>query len=98
MGIADAKSPECALVHWGAGTDVGGIGLDQLDPASTAAVTAAFPRDGFVTGMAELVEAAARRAPAAYAMTWLADTANRCCGGGLPGSEEMLGQDPFVAA
>ena len=95
LGIADVRSPECALVHWGTGVDVAGLFLDRLDPAAVHEVIAAFPRDGFVDGISELTEAAARRAPAAYAMTWLAATANRCCGGGLPSSEDMLGQDPF---
>ncbi len=98
LGIADVRSPECALIHWGTGIDVAGLFLDRLDPAAVNEVIAAFPRDGFVEGIGALTEAAARRAPRAYAMTWLAATANRCCGGGLPSSEEMLEQDPFAGA
>ncbi|WP_175530038.1 HD domain-containing protein [Actinopolyspora lacussalsi] len=95
MGIADHKSPECALVHWGAGTDIDGSGLDRLDPARVDEVLTAFPRDGFADRMTDTVEAAARRAPTAYALTWLAETADRYHDTALPTSEDMLGRDPF---
>ncbi|WP_181188440.1 HD domain-containing protein [Actinopolyspora mortivallis] len=97
MGIAERKSPECALVHWGAGTDIHGGGLDRLDPVLVDEVLAAFPRDGFVGSMAEAVETAAGRAPTTYALTWLAATAERCHGAALPTSEDMLGRDPFIS-
>ena len=56
----------------------------------------AFPRDGFADGMADLLEAAARRSPAAYALTWLAETVNRCCGASLPAFDAFLRRDPFT--
>ena len=96
-GIAEHRSPECALVHWGAGVDVLGLGADRLDRATLDAVHAAFPRDGFAEGMADLLEAAARRAPVAYAMTWMADTASRCSGAPLPSFDSVLRRDPFGA-
>ena len=95
-GIAEHRSPECALVHWGAGIDVLGAGADRLPPAVIAEVHRAFPRDGFADGMAELLEAAVRRSPAAYALTWLAQTANRCCGTSLPAFDTFLRRDPFA--
>lgn len=97
IGIADLRSPESALVHWGAGLDVSGFGAEQFDSDVIHSVNNAIPRDGFAANFGELIEATARRIPAAYAMTWLAHTADRCCGGGLPTSEDMLGHDPFPA-
>ena len=95
-GIAEHRSPECALVHWGAGIDVLGLGADQLTPAVIAEVHRAFPRDGFADGMADLLEAAARRSPAAYALTWLAETASRCCGTSMPTFDSFLRRDPYA--
>jgi hypothetical protein len=43
-------------------------------------------------------EAATRRSPAAYALTWLADTTNRCCGTSLPTFDSLLRRDPFAMA
>jgi hypothetical protein len=97
-GIAEHRSPECALVHWGAGIDVLGLGTDQLPAASIAEIHDAFPRDGFADGIADLIEAATRRSPAVYALTWLADTTNRCCGTSLPTFESLLRRDPFAMA
>jgi hypothetical protein len=96
-GIADTRSPECALVHWGAGTDVVGLGIENFPPAVVGAVLAAFPRDGFTDGFADLIEASALRSPDAYAMTFLTNTVNRLCGAGLPNFDEQLRLDPFVA-
>lgn len=95
VGIADVRSPECALVHRGAATDVAGVGLDRLDPATVREVTRAFPRDGFAGGFAGLIDAAAGRAPDAYALTWLAERAERHCGRRLPTATDALGRDPF---
>ena len=69
---------------------------DQLPPAVIAEVHRAFPRDGFADGMADLLEAAVGRSPAAYALTWLAETANRCCGASLPTFDSFLRRDPFA--
>jgi len=97
-GIADARSAECALVHWGAAIDVVGLGIENLPPAVVRAVLAAFPRDGFTNGFADLLEAVALRSPDAYAMTFLTDTVNRVCGAGLPNFDERLRIDPFATA
>ena len=94
-GIAEARSPECALVHWGAGTDVIGLGMDNYPPAALDAVHNAFPREGFAEGMADLLETAALRAPSAYAMTFMSSTVNRLCDAGLPNLEDQLRRDPF---
>lgn len=60
------------------------------------AVHAAFPRDGFAAGIADLLEAAVQRSPEAYALTFLTDTAKRLCGAGLPNFDEQLRHDPFA--
>ena len=97
-GIAGVRSPLCGLVHWGAGLDVLGFGADQFDPALIDAVHTAFPRDGFSDGLAVVLEAAARRAPAAYAMTWMAPLVNQCCGVELPNlTSTWPPRDPFAA-
>ena len=95
-GIADTRSPECALVHWGAGTDVVGLGMDNFPPAVLDTVHAAFPRNGFAEGMADLLEEAGKRSPHAYAMTFMTNTVNRLCGVGLPNLDEQLRKDPFA--
>ncbi|MGA2008991.1 MAG: HD domain-containing protein [Solirubrobacteraceae bacterium] len=95
-GIADARSPECALVHWGAGVDVIGLGAENLPPQAVAAVHAAFPREGFADGIADLLEDAVRRSPEAYATSFLSNTATRLCGAVVPTVDEQLRQDPFA--
>jgi len=45
--ITDHLEPEIALVTAGVETDVLGFGLDELDAADIAAITAAHPRPGF---------------------------------------------------
>jgi hypothetical protein len=95
LGIADARSPECALVFWGAAVDVAGWG-PELPAGSGEAVNGAYPRDGFADSFADLVEASARREPTVYAQTWLAATAERCCGQPLPTSEDVLRTDPHA--
>jgi hypothetical protein len=95
-GIADLRSPECAVVHWGAGLDVAGFGAQNFEAAAVQAVHDVYPRDGFAAGMAALVAGVASRNPAAYALTWLSATAQRCGGAPLPNSDNMLGRDPFA--
>jgi hypothetical protein len=95
-GIADLRTPECAVVHWGAGVDVAGFGAEKFDAAAIQAIHDAYPRDGLAAGMAGLVEGVAGRNPAAYALTWLSATAQRCSGAPLPHSDNMLGRDPFA--
>lgn len=95
LGIGDARSPECALVYWGAAVDVAGWG-PELPAGSAEAVNGAYPRDGFADAFADLIEASARREPMAYAQTWLAATAERCCGDKLPTSEDVLRHDPHA--
>jgi hypothetical protein len=96
-GIADTRSAECALVHWGAATDVVGLGVDTMPAEVIDAVHAALPRDGFAEGMADLLETAGKRSPEAYAMTFMTNTVNRLCGAGLPNFDEQLRRDPFAA-
>lgn len=97
-GIAEARSPECCVVHWGAGIDVAGFGMENLPREVIDAVHAAVPRDGFANGMADLLEAAGRRSPESYALTFLHNTVNRCCGGVLPSFDDVLRRDPFAEA
>jgi hypothetical protein len=95
-GIADARSPECALVHWGAGVDVVGAGAENLPPQAVAAVHAAFPREGFTDAFADLLEDAVRRSPEGYVTSFLGGTARRLCGAVVPNVDEQLRQDPFA--
>jgi hypothetical protein len=85
-------------VHWGAATDVVGLGIENLPSAVVRAVLAAFPRDGFTGGFADLLEEAALKSPAAYAMTFLTNTVNRLCDAGLPDFDEQLRIDPFATS
>ena len=70
--------------------------MDNFPPAVLDAVHAAFPREGFAEGMADLLEEARKRSPRAYAMTFMTDTVNRLCGAGLPNLEDQLRRDPFA--
>lgn len=94
LGIADERSPECALVYWGAGVDI--VGSADLPAAAAEAINTTYPRDGFADGFADLIEAAARREPEVYTQTWMAATAERCCGAPLRTSEHVLRTDPHL--
>lgn len=48
-GIADTKQPEIAMVHYGAGMDLFGMGMDELPRTSVEEILEAHPRDGFKT-------------------------------------------------
>ena len=47
VGIAHAKDPEIALVHFGAGVDVIGIRFDEIPEHAMAEVLELYPRLGF---------------------------------------------------
>ncbi|MFC6094205.1 HD domain-containing protein [Saccharothrix lopnurensis] len=64
--IAARKRPEIAAVAAGAGVDVGGRGLEDLDPADVAEVLAAYPRTGFKRDAVDTVLDHCRRKPTAY--------------------------------
>ena len=98
QGVADQRSPESALVHWGAGVDVAGQGLEALSVDAVEAAITAYPREGFHDGFAALIDETARDGPHLYALTWLASTAARHQPG-LPSSEDLVGparRDPFA--
>lgn len=98
LGIAEAKSPEAAVVHWGAGADVFGAGHELLPRDALRAVLDLHPRSGFEANFRETIGQAISTCPGAYAFTWLADTARDRYGIPLPTSEQAFSATPFPPA
>lgn len=62
-GIPARMGPEIASTNLGVLTDAVGLGLDELDPAAVAEVTAAHPRGEFKTGFLEAFHQGLRHRP-----------------------------------
>ena len=75
LSIAIRKRPEIALLSLGAGMDVVGLGLEDMDSAMVEKVLATFPRLGLKAAFTELLVAHIRRKPQVAPLTWLADVA-----------------------
>ena len=95
-GIAEAKSPEAAVVGWGAGTDVFGDRRGRLPEGVLRAVLDRHPRAGFEDRFRAALDEAIRRCPTAYGSTWLTDTVRERHGIALPGSEAAFATTPFA--
>lgn len=74
-GIAPRMAAEVALVHFGAGLEFLGFGLDQVPPEIVANILAIFPRLNFKSAFRDLLIAHCRRNPAAQILTWTDDVA-----------------------
>jgi len=74
-GIAPRMAGEVALVHFGAGLEFLGFGLDQVPPEIVAKILATFPRLHFKSAFRDLLIAHCRRNPAAQILTWTDDVA-----------------------
>ncbi|MEQ9495647.1 MAG: HD domain-containing protein [Deltaproteobacteria bacterium] len=60
---AEAREPEIALVHLGAGVDVIGYHLEDLDRSTVSAILDAWPRDGFKDEIVGLLGREAKKTP-----------------------------------
>jgi hypothetical protein len=66
VGVADKREPEVRLVHYGAGADVIGLLLHDINPTTLEEILQTHPRDGFGEGMAQLIEDQINRKPDSY--------------------------------
>lgn len=66
VGVAHKLDPEIALVHFGAGADVIGLWVHDMNPRTLQEILEVSPRDGFGDGMARLIEGQIQRKPDSY--------------------------------
>jgi hypothetical protein len=98
-GIAPRMAAEIALVHFGAGLELLGFGLDQIPPEVVAEILKIYPRLNFKTAFSDLLIAHCRRNPAAQILTWTDDVA-RVAGCTLherpiPTASRLMSEAPF---
>ena len=77
IGIAERNPPEIALVHLGASMDVGGLGIEDLDPETVERVIEMYPRVGCGQALLDLIISQVKRKPKPAAFTWMAEV-GRC--------------------
>ena len=63
LGVSQRKQPEIALLHVGAGIDVGAIPRSLVTPESMEIILAEFPRLGFKQAFLEAMGTVIRRKP-----------------------------------
>jgi hypothetical protein len=56
VGIASAREPEIAMVHYGAGVDLFGVRLDEIPPLDLQRLLEEWPRCGFKTDFPTCLE------------------------------------------
>ncbi len=95
-GIASRKQPEIALVHLGAGADLFGLGLEDIDPETIEKVVDDYARLGINASAMESLISQITQKPQAAVLTWMADI-GRCHvhGFACPTFEELIRNSPF---
>ena len=95
-GIASRKQPEIALVHLGAGADLFGMGLEDIEPETIEKVVDDYARLGINTLAIKSLISQIKQKPQATALTWMADF-GRCHVHGFtcPTIEELIRNSPF---
>lgn len=99
VGIANRKRPEIALVHFGAGMDVIGLGLDDLPAEIVEQTIAALPRLDFKKVLSEALLGLIARHPQSIRLTWLEDSARHHVHGygcGCPTFIDAVRASPFT--
>lgn len=66
IGRAHKMAPEVALVHYGAGADVAGFWLHDLNPRTLSEILNEYPRLNFKEGMSKLLKDQMARKPNSY--------------------------------
>ena len=98
-GIADRMADEIALVHFGAGLDFLGFGLEHMPAEVIAAVIEIYPRMNFKSQFRELLVEHCQRNPGAQVLTWTADVARTAgCtlnGQPIPTASQIMAAAPF---
>lgn len=69
VGIAHKREPEIALLHYGAGADVLGLWLHDINKKTLQEILTEYPRLDFKEGMSKLVSAQIERKPHSYMKT-----------------------------
>jgi len=77
VGIADRKRPEIALVHFGAGIDVAGLRLEEVEVPDINEVLQAYPRLDFAKVFLESIARVLREKPHTAALNFAADVGKR---------------------
>jgi hypothetical protein len=75
------KEPEARAVEWGISADVLGLGLEQFDPSTVAAILAAFPRLNLKRELLALLSEEARAKPGCHLFHPMTMVAHHCLGG-----------------
>lgn len=98
IGIATKKEPEVALVHLGAGMDVFGLGIEDLDSKTVEKVFAEYPRLDLTTVITEsIITNLKQKNPQTVAFTWMAEIGRTNIPGfACPSFNEMLANSPFA--
>ena len=74
IGIASRKQPEIALVHLGAGVDVIGLALEELESSTVEKILETYPRLNFKQAFLDLLLSDIKqKSPQAIAITWMAE-------------------------
>jgi hypothetical protein len=99
-GIASRMSAEIALVHFGAGLDFLGLGIERLPRHVLELILDNYPRLNFKTAFRDLLVAHCRANPAAQVLTWTDDIArsNGCTlhGEPIPTATQIMEAAPFT--
>lgn len=96
VGIANRKRPEIALVYFGAGVDVLGVGLDAFPPLLVEQILDALPRHDFKKVFFDALVNTIAAAPEAATLTWLCEIgAEHVPGCPCPSFQGLLWNAPF---
>jgi hypothetical protein len=69
VGVAHKREPVIALLHFGAGADVAGLWLYDINPGTLEETLTEYPRLDFNTGMSRLIEEQVTKKPNSYMRT-----------------------------
>jgi hypothetical protein len=98
-GIASRMAAEIALVHFGAGLELLGFGLDEIPREVTAEILASYPRLNFKAAFLDLLTVHCKRNPAAQILTWTDEIARvagcRLHDRPLPTASQLMSTAPF---
>jgi len=94
--VAAVKTPEIALVHFGAHVDVMGLNIEEISPALIDDTLQLYPRLGFKKAFTEALAEVARKKPFTAIGTGLGDVARRLVPGfEVPNVCDLLLNAPF---
>jgi hypothetical protein len=98
-GIANRLADEIALVHFGAGLDFLGLGLDQVPPQLVEEIFENYPRMNFKKEFRNLLVEYCLHNPAAQILAWTDDVARTAgCtlhGQPIPTASQIMSAAPF---